>query len=173
MKIRIYTDNGKVFSKPEKNHKAPGILRVFVTDNRPNGDERPGMGNIMADFAWRRSVKMTDIKTNPDFKKAIAEYLQKPVDGLVFRFNRNCGCSMCPCSPGILVQEANVNYHSSYAPEIWIDIANDDQDIDQILADKKAASVKARKEYEAKEAIKKLNENVKLAGVVIEPALAV
>ena len=91
MKVEFWVDeNGNVKTHHEKNHKATAILRIMVTDLRP-GKQRPGIQNIEAGIAWRRTVKMADIK--------------KDVNTLIFRFCVNAGCFDCPCSPGIIVHE--------------------------------------------------------------------
>jgi hypothetical protein len=149
MKITFHKNpDGTIYTVKDHNNKAPGLLRVFVGDHRPNGEKRPGVGDIAADLAWRRSVKMTDVKKNPDFKKAILDYMQKTEADVVFRFNRNCGCAMCPCSPGILVQDATQKYQPANVNEIWVDIFNDDQDPDAILAAEKLAREEANAKYE-------------------------
>jgi hypothetical protein len=165
MQVFLQKDkDGKVSEGFEHNNKAPGLLRVFISDHRPNGEERPGMKDIAADFAWRRSVKMTDVKKDATFKKVIAEFVQKPESDLLYRFNRHCGCAMCPCSPGILIQDKTQHYQPANVKEVWVDIFNDDQNPDVILAEEEAKRAEAR----AAAAAKKVAEDAaKIAEVAI------
>jgi hypothetical protein len=142
-------EDGTINTHKDHNNRAPGLLRVFVSDHRVKGEARPGMGDLAADFAWRRSVKMTDVKKDPTFRKVIAEYLQRPEAELVYRFNRHCGCAMCPCSPGILIQDGKSTYQSASVYDVWVDIFTDDQDPETILAAEKAALELKRAEYAA------------------------
>ena len=133
MKVEFWVDeNGNVKTHHEKNHKATAILRIMVTDLRP-GKQRPGIQNIEADIAWRRTVKMADIKKDAIFQKVIADYLKKDVNTLIFRFCVNAGCFDCPCSPGIIVHEKG-SKPSPWADVVWVSIANDDQDFNAEIA---------------------------------------
>jgi hypothetical protein len=155
MQVQFHKDEaGAVKVAYDKNRRAPGLLRTFISDHRKNGEERPGMKNLAADFAWRRSVKMTDIKKDPTFRNAIAGYLGKPESTLVFRFNRYCGCPGCPCSPGILIQQKDKSWYNSTAPEIWLDIFDDDQNIAEVLFKEEEERRIRREAYEAQKKLK-------------------
>jgi hypothetical protein len=165
MQVFLQKDkDGKVSEHFDHNNKAPGLLRVFVSDHRPNGEPRPGMENLLKDFAWRRSVKMTDVKKDVTFKKVIADFVQKPVDDLLYRFNRHAGCAMCPCSPGILIQDKAQHFQPANVKEVWVDIFNDDQNPDVVLAEEEAKRAEARA---AAALIKVAEEAAKIAEVAI------
>lgn len=152
MQVKLIKDKkGEVAYTIASNSKANGVLRVFIEDHRPNGEPRPGMKNILADFAWRRTVTLADIKKDPTFHKVIAEYLKCPVEELTFHFNRNAGCAMCPCSPGIVVKSTE-RYNGSHAKQIWADIFSNEQNPEELLAKEEAEALAKRAALFAKKA---------------------
>ena len=149
MKVQLWKgQDGNVLSKTAHNNRAPGLLRVFITDHRVTG----------------ATAKMADIKKNADFVKVIAEYLQKPVESIVLRFNTNL---MVDTEfggrkyAGILVQDALNKFQNANAPEVDVDIFSDDQDIDTVLAAEEAAiaEVPETQIAPADEATAEVNEN--------------
>ena len=125
MKVQFWKDaEGKIIVQTNHNNKAPGVLRVFITDHR----------------AVSATEKMADIKKNADFVKVIADYLQKPVEAIVLRYNTNLLVEKDGTKyPGILVQDALNKFQNANAPEIDADIFSDDQDPDAVLAAEEAA----------------------------------
>jgi hypothetical protein len=106
--------------------------------------------------------KMADIKKNADFVKVIAEYLQKPVESIVLRFNTNLMVDTDGTKyAGILVQDALNKFQNANAPEVDVDIFSDDQDIDTVLAAEEAAiaEVPETQIAPADEATAEVNEN--------------
>jgi hypothetical protein len=78
--------------------RGKGILIVFVEDPK-----RPGMADIIEDFAYRRSVTLAEYRKDPDLLAEVAKLVDRPVGSFRLAFSRYAGCSMCPCSPGIIV----------------------------------------------------------------------
>ena len=93
------------------------LLRVFIDDERPIEQ-----GDILGDFAWRREVTYTPIAKDKTFRQTIADYLGCDVEGLKFVFDRYCGCSMCACSPGIVVYSKEPVPFDHKSPAIWVTI---------------------------------------------------
>ena len=147
MKVQLWKgQDGNVLSKTAHNNRAPGLLRVFITDHRATG----------------ATAKMADIKKNADFVKVIAEYLQKPVESIVLRFNTNLMVDTDGTKyAGILVQDALNKFQNANAPEVDVDIFSDDQDIDTVLAAEEAAiaEVPETQIAPADEATAEVNEN--------------
>ena len=149
MKVQLWKgQDGNVLSKTAHNNRAPGLLRVFITDHRVTG----------------ATAKMADIKKNADFVKVIAEYLQKPVESIVLRFNTNLMVDTKfggTRYAGILVQDALNKFQNANAPEVDVDIFSDDQDINTVLAAEEAAiaEVPETQIAPAVEATAELNEN--------------
>ena len=147
MKVQLWKgQDGNVLSKTAHNNRAPGLLRVFITDHRVTG----------------ATAKMADIKKNADFVKVIAEYLQKPVESIVLRFNTNLMVDTDGTKyAGILVQDALNKFQNANAPEVDVDIFSDDQDIDTVLAAEEAAiaEVPETQIAPADEATAEVNEN--------------
>jgi hypothetical protein len=78
---------------------------VFVDDvDRPFNN-----GDIMGDFAWRRThaapVKPSELK-----KKLIDRLAPLGIEIENVSYNRYAGCSSCPCSPGYVVKLKNQAY---------------------------------------------------------------
>jgi hypothetical protein len=90
-------------------------LAVYVDISRPFD-----RGDIVADFAWRRSDHMTADKEK--VLAALEPFLEKKgltrADILSCRYDRFCGCSMCPCSPGFTVKLKREIDHSY---DIWLE----------------------------------------------------
>jgi hypothetical protein len=147
MKVQLWKgQDGNVLSKTAHNNRAPGLLRIFITDYRVTG----------------ATEKMADIKKNADFVKVIAEYLQKPVESIVLRFNTNLMVDTDGTKyAGILVQDALNKFQNANAPEVDVDIFSDDQDIDTVLAAEEAAiaEVPETQIAPADEATAEVNEN--------------
>jgi hypothetical protein len=147
MKVQLWKgQDGNVLSKTAHNNRAPGLLRIFITDHRVTG----------------ATEKMADIKKNADFVKVIAEYLQKPVESIVLRFNTNLMVDTDGTKyAGILVQDALNKFQNANAPEVDVDIFSDDQDIDTVLAAEEAAiaEVPETQIAPADEATAEVNEN--------------
>jgi hypothetical protein len=91
--------SGKPAEAKGHNNRAPGLLRVFITDTR----EKTGK-------------KMADIKKDPVFQKMVSDYMTKPVEELLFRFNGNLGKD----KPGILIQDKINKFQPATANEIEI-----------------------------------------------------
>jgi len=90
----------------QKKTMSSRIAEVYGAENT----QRPGMQDILADFAWRRDCK-------PPKDKAFREELKQLVEETIarefplfagaklrIRWDRSCGCRMCPCSPGYVVE---------------------------------------------------------------------
>ena len=147
MKVQLWKgEDGNVLSKTAHNNRAPGLLRVFISDHR----------------VTPATEKMADIKKNADFVKVIADYLNKPVESIVLRFNTNLMVDTDGTKyAGILVQDALNKFQNANAPEVDVDIFSDDQDIDTVLAAEEAAiaEVPETQIAPAVEATAEVNEN--------------
>jgi hypothetical protein len=117
--------------KDVTNKQAPGLLRVFIADHRTVASLK----------------KLGDIKKNPRFIMAVAEYLGKSEDSFAARFNNHCVSAEYPSYPGILIQDTTKRYQPPLAKEIKVDIFSDDQDIEDVL--KKEEAKKAAADLEA------------------------
>lgn len=93
--VRNYRER---YNEPRYRQNKKRLARVFIDDVRPFN-----RGDIFGDLNWRRKVNYSDIAKNKDFREKIAEYFKYDVKELSFRFDRYCGCNICPCSPGITV----------------------------------------------------------------------
>lgn len=86
---------------------------------------RPGMGDIAADFAWRRSCGPTKDKAfREELRQLVEETIAREFPAFAgvpikIRWDRHCGCRMCPCSPGYVVDL--VDRSSVSKINIWVD----------------------------------------------------
>ena len=77
------------------------VAEVFVNvKDRPLFDTESG--GILRDIIWRQE-HAAPVKENV-VKAWVAKQLNIPAELLIVTYNRNCGCTMCPCSPGYEVK---------------------------------------------------------------------
>lgn len=103
-------------------------IRIFLGDKMTS---RPGMSNIMEDFAWRRSGNTEQIHekfcSDKNLKETIINKLKEikmfpeKCNDIKLEFDRYTGCSMCPCSPGIIVKIPGVPKRRT-TPALWINL---------------------------------------------------
>jgi len=82
-------------------------------------ESRPGMSDILGDFAWRREHK------KPFSEREILDAVRDTVIRLGHRiksikYSRKAGCSMCPCSPGFIINTDQDDYHRRNKIAIWL-----------------------------------------------------
>ena len=73
------------------------VLKVYVEVERPIDN-----GDIAGDFEWRRTHKRPTSPKN--IKRLLKRDFNVDPDMVDVAYDRNCGCSMCPCSPGYRVK---------------------------------------------------------------------
>lgn len=79
-----------------------GRVIVFADSKRPFTS-----GNILDDFAWRRSHEMP--YPTKEILKVISPELKKyGISPTRITYNKKAGCSMCPCSPGYVVYDGSL-----------------------------------------------------------------
>lgn len=113
--------NAKTVRTEAKRNSSRRIAEVYGAE----ATQRPGMQDIVQDFAWRRSC-------GPSKDKAFRQELRRMVEEVVarefplfagcelkIRWDRHCGCTMCPCSPGFVVEL--VGRYSINKVSIWVD----------------------------------------------------
>ena len=132
MKVTLSVLNdGALYRREDKqNYRTPAILRIFIDkDLRKIPDatqnNRPGMENIEADLLWRRACDFSKVAKDKSFQQQIVEIMRSKLGWadldaeFHFGFSRFAGCSMCPCSPGIVVQYKNYQgIRNSYV--VWV-----------------------------------------------------
>jgi len=121
VKIRkIKSDNvTRVRSQYSKTTK---IARVYADEARPSETG----GSVVDDLMWRRTHEQ------PTRNEIIAGFIAEELDkqGIEFKtikakYNRFCGCSMCPCSPGydiIITKGEGQRFPSFKIFDIWIEL---------------------------------------------------
>jgi hypothetical protein len=125
--------------------------------------DRPGMSDIMADFAWRRAVE-SNKGVVAAIRKRIPEFFRKfekdhaakakeldldPAKAKI-TFDRYAGCGACPCSPGYIVrvprkEEPHYSYREIHY-DVWM-ATREQRKANQEKAQKR----KAKKEFEKAE----------------------
>lgn len=122
----------------ERNFKTPAILRIYLEDKRSvAGMERPGPANLVEDLIWRRQVSYAGIAKDKSFQEQIKTLMtwlkfyqdrkfDEILESLHFGFSRYAGCSMCPCSPGIVVQFKDYS-GLRFATNIWVTLSDDEK----------------------------------------------
>ena len=87
-----------------KSIRGKTFIKVYIDDQR-----RPmnSGGTVLQDIEWRRNHTQP---TKPaDIKRFLADRYGLDADAIRVRYDRHCGCSMCPCSPGYRVLADNVD----------------------------------------------------------------
>jgi hypothetical protein len=129
-KVDQYYDPGK---KPrDQGRLARANMRVFLSSKIT---DRPGMSNIMEDFAWRRGgaeASHQRLCSDKKLKEIIVNKLKElkmlpDNNDISLEFNSYTGCSMCPCSPGIVVKISRVA-KERVTPALWIDLKSNQGD---------------------------------------------
>lgn len=93
----IDEDRGKI------NGRRKRVATVYLADPTRPGPFGNGQGDLLDEFAWRRS------NAAPVAPKIIKEFLspilqEKEISRpLKVSWSRYAGCGMCPCSPGYVV----------------------------------------------------------------------
>lgn len=105
---KLIRDRGTKYHYVPKNK----TVRVYADD------ARPGPSNILADIAWRRN------HVQPFPTKVIAEFVAPILKGegieiQSIRYDKYCGCSMCPCSPGYVVTVKQP--YDGHRFDIWLE----------------------------------------------------
>jgi len=97
------------------------IMSVYADDERPFNK-----GDIVADFAWRRNHS-SPVKSKV-IRNLVIPILEKKgynTKDISVNYDKMCGCSMCPCSPGYTVRilrELNDHAHSDDIIDVWTTI---------------------------------------------------
>ena len=96
------------------------LLRVFIEEPRPLDES-----DIIADFEWRMAVNYKSIAKNPEVIQCVANFLKLDKDQFSLKFDRNAGCSMCSCSPGLVARTSSwiKKEFDRTDPAIWIKIS--------------------------------------------------
>lgn len=92
------------------------FLQVYVPSERPFEN-----GKILEDLAWRRNHEKPN-HLKPFVAEAIKSFLadkDHTLDDVTIVYDRYCGCSMCPCSPGFVVRSKK--RMSTMRFDIWLD----------------------------------------------------
>lgn len=98
------TGRTKDYKRGKGSIKASGI--VFIDEERPID-----RGDIAEDLAWRRTVNYQSLTKNAALLALVAKEFKTTVDKVTLSFSRKAGCSMCPCSPGLLVHITGESSH--------------------------------------------------------------
>ena len=88
------------------------LAKVYVKIHRPFHD-----GEMLADFGWRMNHR-APIPPR-EIKQRIAALFEIDPDDLTAVYDRNCGCSMCPCSPGYRVRCKDRSKHRLLAERMF------------------------------------------------------
>lgn len=101
--------------RPDRERRVANRLSVYV----PEPDRPINNGDILGDLAWRRNHKPPKIKKQ--VIEALVPFLKEnnltPENIISIGYDKYCGCSMCPCSPGYVVK-LNRNIGSF---DIWME----------------------------------------------------
>jgi hypothetical protein len=121
----IKNPDGTILVQQDHNNRAPGLLRVFVNDNRAVPTK-----------------KMADIKKNPEFQKMVLEYMNREASTVLFRFNGNL---IAGGGKGILIQDATQKFQNAQADAIGVIVSDDVVVVPVDMAAVEAAIIDAAK----------------------------
>ena len=97
------------------------IMSVYADSDRPFNK-----GDILGDFDWRRSHSRP-VKTKV-IKALVIPILEKEgynPKNVSINYDKHCGCSSCPCSPGYAVRilkEVNESAYMDDIIDVWVTI---------------------------------------------------
>ena len=86
----------------------------------PPDDSRPGMKDILGDFAWRRTHSKP--YNERDILNAVRDKIIRMGHRIKsIKYSKKAGCSMCPCSPGYIINTDQDAYHKHRKIAIWLE----------------------------------------------------
>jgi hypothetical protein len=123
----------EITSKVEdyKNPARRALLRIFVeADKRPGKAANGPPDNVLEHLEWRHQVDLREIAHDREFRAQVRIWMtanlgksESGYEDVHFQFSTKAGCS-CPCSPGIIVQDAEWRGRIA-PPAIYINIIDE------------------------------------------------